>query len=710
MSENLMNKWGIIVTTVNELINKSYYQTIMDKHEKKHPINILGEMYMEEMEKQWPDISSIRYAQGEVYFLNKDYEAAIYKWGNPLEDPFIPWAQKNIADAHLEMGLLEEAEKFYKEVETQSVELKAEVLLQLFSLYIQQGKHENAVDAIKNAVQIAPDYSDVTKVAQTFFENYKDWENAVELAVNEAIRTKSYSWFEVLQGYAEQGHILNDEPSYFSEVLTTLLAIDMYRFESLTEVLWNRYKPSEFYIQWLEKINQIILNNNVEESYMWKKLPNLFKTSYFELISGSFLIRDISELIQNHLKNWLKISSVSDTLISSTAILAWDEVFQSDLDATLVNEAAYLFENSNANPNGIQEGMNLFESIQAWAEKEGLLDDLSEFMKPMIEDYNLEVASPSKIRSINKTSIEFLIEKRVEVEHGINEKMNWNEEFLARLNGLHHQLRDMEQEEANVMKASFSQMKLEFTQNMTNKLTKLLQDCSKIVREDSDFRKLHIEINDEMNRQIANYMENTALHDFKNAIQSWLEDCEREFKDCQINFDEMSESFNQQYGEEKIVLDGDFKILDDWQRDLERISRGMVRIEKANIMLRNNPSQLLLKGAGRLLGSISKSKEKLHVSYKNYIENEDYSQNILELTNPLRQQLDLFERSIEWDVSKFFSSSLDVLTSVSEEVHGDIEKHKHFLDVMREKPEIYRDPLTLFELRLRQYELINGMD
>ncbi|MUK90357.1 hypothetical protein GMD78_18445 [Ornithinibacillus sp. L9] len=697
------------MTTENALINKSYYQTIIDEHEKEHPIKILGEMYMEEMKKQRPNLSSIRYAQGEVYFLNEDYEAAIYKWGNPLDDQLIPWAQKNIADAHFEMGLLEDAEKFYKEVNTQSVALKAEVLLQLFSLYIQQSRHENAVDAIKNAIKLDPDYSCVTEIAKTFFENFKDWDNAVELAVNEAIRTKSLSWFEVVEGYAEQGHTTNLEPNYFHEVLVTLLQIDKYRFESLSEVLWNSYKQSDFYIQWLEEINQLILNNDFEESYMWKKLPNLFKVSYFELISGRFLIRDISKLIQSHLTNWLEISSVSDTLISSTAILAWDELFPSELDETVVSEAEYHFENSNAHQNGRQVGMELFESIQTWAEKEGLLDDLSDFIKPMLEGYNIEVASPSKIRSIIKTSIEFLIEKRVEVENGIIEKINWNEELLAKLNDIHHQLGDMEKEEAEVITNSFSQLKNDIVQNMMSKLPELLRNCSEMVHEDSDFAKLHVEINDEMNRQIANYMEKTALHDFKNAVQEWIEDSEREFNDSQIKINEMSESFNHQYGEEKIVLEGDFKILDDWQRDMERLARGMVHLDKANILLRNNPSQLLLKGAGKLLGSMSKNKEKLHYKYKNYIENEDYSQITQELISPFIQQLELFEGSIEWDVSKFFSNSLEVLNMVSEEVQGDIEKHKDSLDTMRERPEIYRDPLTLFELKLRQYELVNGV-
>ncbi|WP_164669940.1 tetratricopeptide repeat protein [Virgibacillus doumboii] len=695
------------MTTEMELINKTYYQTLVDDYGKRHPINVLGEMSMEEMKKERPNLSAIRYAQGEVYFLNKDYEAAIYKWGTPLEDELFPWAQKNIADAYFEMGLLADAEKFYRDVKTQSIGLKAEVLLQLFSLYIQQDRLENAIDAIKEAVKLDPDYSDVTEVAQTFFENFKDWDNAIDLAVNEAIRTKSLSWFEVVEGYAEQGLTIGYEPIYFKEALVTLLHMDKLQFESLSELLWESYQKSDYFIQWLEEFNQLLLTNHVEESYKWKKLPNLYKESYFELISGKYLISDISPLIQNHLTNWLEVSSVPDTLISSTAILAWDTLFQSDLNENLVSEAQYHFEQSNANPNGRQEGIKLFESIKAWAEQEGLSDDLNEFMEPVVEEYNIDVASPSKIRDIIKTSIEFLIEKRAEVENGITDRINWNNEIVTGIADTDHQLREMEKAETDAVKDSFRQIKDNFLEEIMSKLPEQLQNCSEMVHEDSDFGKLHVEINDEMNSRIAEYMENTAQDDFKNAVQGWLKDCEKELRDSQIKMNEMSESFNHQYGDEKIVLDGDFKILDDWLRDLERISRGMMHMEKVNIMMRNNPAQLLLKGTGKLLGSMSKNKERLHYRYKDYIENEDYRPIVEELINPFQQQLELFERSLEWDVSKFFSTPLEELSLVSEEVQDTIEKHRYSLNTMHEKPEIYRDPLTLYELRLRQYELMN---
>ncbi|WP_099159060.1 tetratricopeptide repeat protein [Virgibacillus ndiopensis] len=695
------------MATESELINKSFHEKFIDKNKQGQPIKILGEMYMEEMQKPRPNLSFIRFAQGEVYFLNNDYEAAIFKWQHALEEEFIPWTQKNIADAHLEMGLLEDAERFYKQVDSTSLALQSEVLLQLFSLYIQQDDQEKAVDTIKNAVKLNPDYSHVTKIARKYLEDIHDWGNAVELAIGEAIRTKSLSWIEVLSEYVKQGLTLNYEPNYFNELLVDLLQMDPNRFERFTELLWNSYEKSDFYIEWLEVMNQLLLNNSDESSYVWNSLPILFKEGYYELISGKYLIRDISGLMQHHLTNWLKVSSESDCLISATAILAWNETFPSLFDAELIREAEYQFESSNPNQNGRKDGIELFDSIKRWAEGEGLSEELYQITRPMLAEYNIEVASPSRIRDLVIASIEFLLEQRVALENDVQEEINRNEGLLTSLHDIHHQIGDMEKEMANVMTDSFRTLKESSTQYVMSELPKLLQNCSERIQEDSDFSKIHVDLNEEMNRRIASYMKNYVLNDQKHAVQKWLQDCKKEFQAYQFTCNELSENINQNYDDEQIVLQGDFKVLDDWERDLERISRGLLRLEKVNILLRNTPSQLFLKGAGKLLGSISKNKEMLHSKYKNYVENADYSQVVKDFITPFMQQLDLFEGSIEWDISRFFSESLDELDRKMDKVQMDIERHKDSLNKMHDKPEFYSDPLTLFELKLRQYELMN---
>ena len=687
--------WGFMMTIERELINKSFYQTIIDK-KTGQPIQVLGEIYMDEKEKEIPDFSSVRFAQGEIYFLNKDYEAAIFKWENVVDENIKPWAQKNIADAHFELNLLELAADIYKTVITDSDVLNMEVLLQLFSVYKKLGKLEAAVDTIKNAVTLNPNYSCVTEIAREFFEEYEDSVNAVELAVNESIRTKSLSWFAVLEEYVEQSLTNNIEPSYFNEALMTLFNIDKFRFERLATALWNSYKQNNYYFQWLKEINYLLLNNNLEGSYIWKTFPNLFKESYYELISGKFLIKDFSEVIGSHLANWMKISLDSDAFICSSATISWDEIFPLHLDDSLVSEAENVLEGSSWDQNGIEGGMRLFESIKKWADEEGLL----------LEEPNPENIDTSKLFYMIKKAIKFLIEKQVEKENAIIDNINLNEEILIKINGIHHQLNDMEESKVRVITSSFERIKNQWIQNLMIKIPELVRNCSDMVKVESDFGRLHVELNEEMNRRIADYMENTALIDFENAIHSWIADCEGEFKSSQAYLDEISESLNNIFGEEKIALNCDFKVIDDWKRDMDRLTRGIVHLEKENIMLRNTPAQLLIKSVGKLFGTISKSKEKLHSTYKSFIENADYSQIAQSILHPFIQQFDIFERSIERDVSIFFTNPFDVLKRTNEEAQSNIEKHKESLQYMRENPEIYRDPLTLFELKLRQYELM----
>ncbi|WP_060668523.1 hypothetical protein [Oceanobacillus caeni] len=77
----------------HQLKTKSYYQTYMQENDEKQALLILGEKYVAERQKEVFDLSEIRFAQGEVYYLNKDYEAAIFKWEN-VSGELLPWARK----------------------------------------------------------------------------------------------------------------------------------------------------------------------------------------------------------------------------------------------------------------------------------------------------------------------------------------------------------------------------------------------------------------------------------------------------------------------------------------------------------------------------------------------------------------------------------------------------------------------------------------
>lgn len=702
--------WRMTMTIENELINKSYYRGILDETKQGHSVKILGEMYMENMQTLKPDLSTVRFAQGEVYFLNNDYEAAIFKWQQPMEEEFIPWAQKNIADAHLEMGLLGEAEKFYKQVNTSSLTLKSEVLLQLFSVYKEQNHQEGAVRTIREAVKLNPDYPDVTEIAQTYLEEIENFEYAIELARDEALRTESPYWFEILSGYVDKGLTADYQPSYFEGLLLTLRHMDKGRLDNFLKVLWGSYEESDMYLEWLDMVNNLLMNDDILVSYEWKKLPGLYEQGYFDLISDRYFIQDIKGIIQGHFTNWLQVSNETNGLVASTAVLAWNEMYPSTLDGALIHEAETLFGNSRANENGREDGLELLASIQAWASKEGMLDDLSAVTEPMLEGYNMMIAKPSKIRNVAKASIEFLLEQKVELERAEQDAIDSNSGLLTSLHDTHSQVKEMEKEMTPIITTSFLDLKESLIQKMKEDLPKLLRDCAKMIDEDSDLSTLNVELNKEMNKQMTIYMDDYVNNYLKQTAQDWTSDCKSEFETSQMAMYEYSAHLSQQMDDVEIALHGDFKVLDDWQRDLERMARSLLRVEEIDFVLRSTPSQLFLKGAGKLFDSVSKNKEMLHKKYQDYIYNTNFMPVIDDNIMPFKQQLELFEESIVWDVEQFYSSPLTVLNEEMDKVQSDIERHQDSLNTMQERPEVYQNPLTLFELKLRQYELMNTIN
>ncbi|WP_129728564.1 GTP-binding protein [Ectobacillus funiculus] len=898
------------MTVEKQFINKSYYETFLIENETRQPIEVLGALYRTEESSETADLSYIRFAQGEIYYHSKDLEAAIFKW-EKVENELQPWAIKNIADSYFEIGILDRAEELYTSIVTDCSTLTTEIALQLFSLHIEQNKTESAFKVIQEAVSLNPDYPNVTSLARAFYEEQEDWNSAIELAAKESIRTESLQWFVILEGYVSKGYTKEKAPGYFYELLAVLHRLDHGQFVQMVSVLWQSYKNQDSYLAWIQIINLVFVEAEVNPYNAWDEISFLYEDAYQEFMAGQYFISELHDVLPNLLTNWLKLTPHLRAVFPAAALLAWSEKFPYSIEASFVSTAKDLIYRSEYSHDFLENALRLFDSITQWAERNDLeagprwdwlahqLADAktrhlvvtgvkgngtSSFINSLLGETvsgyaagaavaisdgpeteiaimdettvrtvsslaELELSSPqgeyvhvrvpsqflydhaltifdipnfqgaelfeyarasngllvvlnvnepfteqerrvllqvrkqlpnlpihfllnkmdtiyseqeamritegtqlriqadfpnaavlpysslyasrqqvsdmtgflaavfalngaeegraAKILYLIKDMIMYLIRKREEKERRLAGSIEWNEDVLAKLNAAIHKVSDLEQEKAQHIAKSYAVVKEAIQDELTEQIPKLLQECSDILREDSDFRNIHVQLNEEMNKRIQSYLQNKILPECLVSMQEWIASSREELLQGQDYLEEMSEAFNALYEEEKIRLQCDFRVIDDWQRDAERIT-STVQVGETNVFLRTKPSQLLLKSAGKLFGALGQNRTVLYNQYKKHVESEDYSETAAAVTNKFLLQFELLEKGLVRDVGMFFRNPLSILSRIAEETDADIQSKQQLLDTMKARPEMYHDPLTLFQVKLRQYEWVTG--
>ncbi|MEH7236449.1 tetratricopeptide repeat protein [Bacillus sp. JJ1562] len=868
------------MTSEHEFITKSFYQTLISETDKRHPVEILGEAYIVEQEKELYDLSYIRFAQGEIYFHSKDYEAAIYKWESITND-LQPWAKKNIADAYYELGLLSNAEEVYGSIISKNKSLTSEVSLSLFSLYLEDNKLDAAYRVLQEAIKGNPDYPELTSIAKRFYEEQEDWKNAVELAINEAKRTQDLVWYEALIAYCESGHGSAFTPDTFVSVLRKLYELDQPRFKQLLAAIWQNYKNTDHYLDWLQSVIRIMKDLEIDPYDSWYMISELFEEAYLELTTGNYLLRDIGVLMPKLLINWLNTTTATNGLTAAAAILAWDDIFPSAIKTVIVKEAEIVLENAQSQALSIDECHHFMKTIIDWARKNNIetsnrlvwgFDQLFDvettnllvlgkgkgsFINSIIEEEILtpslssfacfqygekkeftevsdtgrspltafeEITNPDSIieaslpstqlqqtglklnttgfneyfmekrktfgylpvvdgilfvhhaetlteldldylaqikHSVKDTPVHFvlpntfdrekikeyfpdavihsvrngnvlrdikasfltvnrvgkilfllrktisnLLKKRVDAENKLIELIAHNEEYITRLTGFNNSLHDMEIGQSKEIVDSFAAVISEVKRDLSEKIPKVLSGCSEYITEDSNLNQLHIELNEKMNEEIRSLFDKEIVPTLTEKLQEWIENANQKLVATQDYLDGMTESLAEGYPEKELKLHCDFKVVEDWSRDISRMTY-QIQIEKENIMLRHNPAQVLLKGAGKVLGLLPQKQQAYMLNqYKRYVENESYSDVIDSIQRKFWQQFDFFSKSLQQDIGLFYKEPLKELSESIDETKSGVEQDKETFAKMKSNPEIYYDPLKLFETRLVQYEQI----
>lgn len=311
----------------------------------------------------------------------------------------------------------------------------------------------------------------------------------------------------------------------------------------------------------------------------------------------------------------------------------------------------------------------------------------------------------AKVLTLIRKMLTSLLQKRVEMEKGLVDSIQWNEELLGRLNGFKHKLSDLNQEKAVAILTAYRQLIKESKEELKLTIPKLIKESSELIKEDSDFKQIHILLNESMNVKVQEYIEQNLLPTVCDRLENWILLSNDELLDSQSYLLEMKDSFNEIYQREKLFLNCEFTILEDWRRDIQRMT-GRIHYEKENIMLKNKPAQLLLKSAGKLFGAVNQNKQMLVNQYKKYIDNESYNEVTSSISTKLFLPFELFEKGIKQDISSFFNDPILEVNHTIHETETIIENEKQGLSDMKASPEVFYDPLKLFEVNLLQQEFI----
>jgi len=226
-----------------------------------------------------------------------------------------------------------------------------------------------------------------------------------------------------------------------------------------------------------------------------------------------------------------------------------------------------------------------------------------------------------------------------------------------------------------------------------------------MVKEDSDFSSILEDINQEMNVKIRRYLQETILPKLNGSLLQWIENAGVVLAGTQEFVTEINDSINEYMREERLVLEGDMKLLEDWRRDVDRMT-SLVQLEDIDVLLQSSPSQFILKSTSGLFGLFSKASQVSQ--YQKHIDGINYDEVTSTIISKFFLQYEMFEKSLQRDILLFLRSPYHYLHELVDETRDAIYQYTTILGEMKSNPELFFDPINFYSVRVMQQELIRN--
>lgn len=703
---------GFIMDLEKQLIEKNYYQILTGTGKPIDALRTLNKSWSGfHRNNQKEQLIKVRMAQGELSYHLGDYETAVFKWEKVTGD-FKSWALKNIGDTYTILEEYQTAEEMYRSISTESHSLIMERLLSLISLYEKQNKLDKALMHVKEAVELDPDYPNVSEIALNFYKKMEDWNSAVTFIVDQLNRTKSYEWVIFLGTYVREGLLDQVPPSTIVASFDVLKELDPNMLETLMVQLWDYYHKTPEYLPWLEAVNQWISEMEINRSQPVTTLLGKLEATFEALTSGEFLLGSVREVTPKLLINWMELSfgSIEHSTKASSALLAWYKKFPEDLDDIYVNSANRLLQ--KASRSEIEAYSSIKDTIYQWTESKGFR--INKYTKAAI-DFNLdftenETDENDRMKNLISNYNEALTHLYDEPERKrkeLNQKIKDNQRKVKRLEEKVTDLEYVKREMATWLIQSFQKYKGTMVEDIEEKIPPLLQRCSQMIHLESNYKSLHLELNDEMNRLLEQYMYFQGVLSFSNYLEKWVAESKQILVKYPKKEKEICDEINTLFEEPVLSqqnLSAD-EMANEWKQVVTKLVN-QIQFSKIEVLGKTDPMQSFLKGVGKLLGSLNHSNSLLCEHYQKYIENETYDKAIKDVTVLFLKPFDSFEQTIVKKIDGLFEETLTDMASLISQLKTEVRQQAADLKKFTTEPEVFSGAIDLIGIKVSQQEAL----